>query len=261
MTALVSYYNAINRREFERAYSYWFSPPMSFDQFSAGFAETAAARLIVGPLAVPASDYAPIGVPAMLLAWLKDGTEQMFYGCFYMHGEPVTKPARWYIYDASLKVAPTADLTLLQGACDPLQSVLEIPTFDYGDQPVDVVFSYYNAIVQRDFARAYGYWEAPPKSYEDFVAGFADTASAFVAVIPPEFIEGAVGSQYAGIPTFILAEHHDGSRPTFVGCFVTRRPNPDMIGEVRPWRLYSADVRALPGGSTDAHVLLEDLCP
>ena len=259
---IASYYNAINRKEYERAYGYWEAPSQSYEDFAAGFADTAAVRLVVGPPAVPPSDAAPVGVPVLLMAWHTDGSENDFYGCFYVRQEGGEGPSpRWRLHDAIIHTATKADIRLLQHACDPLQSVLFLPKWDQGAQPVDVIFSYYNAIVNKDYQRAYNYWESPPQSYDDFVAGFADTASAFVALIPPEFIEGAMGSQYAAIPTFIIARQSDGSEPTFAGCFATRRPNPEMIGEVRPWRIYSATVAAVPNNSTDAHILLHQPAP
>lgn len=264
IATLASYYNAINLREFERAYGYWAAPPKPYDDFVAGFADTLVAKLIVGPQAMPVAGDTPVGVPVILLAWHRDGSEHAFYGCFYLApGPEETHPPHWYIQDATIHVTPNRDITLLQHACDPMQSVLYRPVYDRGDHPVDVIVSYYNAIVNHDYERAYGYWENPPLPYDDFVAGFADTSSAFVALIPPVLIEGAAGSQYTAVPTLILALHHDGSRPTFNGCFTTRRPNPDMVGELMPWRLYSARVEAIPGNGTDAHYLLtgEETCP
>jgi len=258
VTLLASYYNAINLRQFDRAYGYWFQPPQPFDAFAAGFADTLAVRLVVGPPALPPDGHAPIGVPVLLFAWHRDASEHIFSGCFYVgktsEGGDISQ---WRIIDARIQATQTADVTQLQHACDPLQSLLDLPRWDWGTQPEDVIFSYYNAIVQRDFERAYGYWEAPPQPYDQFAAGFANTTSAFVALIPHDVVEGAMGSQYAAIPTIILAQHRDGSRPTFAGCFITRRPNPAMVGEERPWRIYNATVQSLPDNSTDAHVLLD----
>jgi hypothetical protein len=38
---LASFYNAINRREYQRAYGYWETPPSLYDQFVQGYADTA----------------------------------------------------------------------------------------------------------------------------------------------------------------------------------------------------------------------------
>ena len=38
---LASFYNAINRQEYQRAYSYWETPPSSYPEFAQGYADTA----------------------------------------------------------------------------------------------------------------------------------------------------------------------------------------------------------------------------
>ena len=44
---LASYYNAINRQDYQRAYGYWETPAEPFDQFASGFADTVSARVII----------------------------------------------------------------------------------------------------------------------------------------------------------------------------------------------------------------------
>ncbi len=262
VTTLASYYNAINRQEYRRAYGYWHTPPQPFDAFAAGFADTTAAVLVTGPYTHPSRSSLRAGVPVYLLAWHKDGSERGFYGCFRL--ERTTAESAWRIQEATLRPAPSGDVTLLQDACAPWPGLLdETVYYDEGSQPVDALMSYYNAIIRREYERAYAYWEQPPQPYDAFVAGFADTASAYVVFIPPERIEGAAGSQYAAVPVLIIATHKDGTRPTFRGCFATRRPNPAIVGEVQPWRLYRATVQAIPDNSTDVHQILaaRELCP
>ena len=49
--------------------------------------------------------------------------------------------------------------------------------YDNPNSPVDLLASYYNAIDRQEYQRAYGYWEMPPSSYDQFAQGYADTAS------------------------------------------------------------------------------------
>src|SRR5215510_12867714 len=49
VTTLASYYNAINSRDFRRAYRFWESPPQSYEQFERGFADTDRVRLLIEP--------------------------------------------------------------------------------------------------------------------------------------------------------------------------------------------------------------------
>jgi hypothetical protein len=118
--------------------------------------------------------------------------------------------------------------------------------------PVDLLASYYNGINRQEYQRAYGYWENPPNSYEEFVSGFADTASVQLIVQPPTRIEGAAGSLYVEIPAVLIALHKDGSVHTFAGCFVIRKSNlqPPDIPEEDVWHLYQAQVEETPSETT-----------
>lgn len=128
--------------------------------------------------------------------------------------------------------------------------------------PVSLLASYYNAINLQDYQRAYSYWENPPDPFDQFAAGFADTASVQVIVQPPTRYSGAAGSLYVETPTVLIADHFDGAQLMYVGCFVTRTSNlqPPDIPEEDVWHLYSADVTEVP---TDSSIpaLLAEACP
>ncbi len=93
VNSLESCYNAINRNEYERAYSYFQgapNPPASvvapFQQFVQGYANTASVQLAVGKVTEDAGAgnlYASI--PTVLQARHTDGSIQTFYGCYVMH--------------------------------------------------------------------------------------------------------------------------------------------------------------------------------
>lgn len=114
--------------------------------------------------------------------------------------------------------------------------------YDFQDQPERLITSYANAISRQDYHRAYDYWESAPQTFADFAAGFADTASVLAVIRVPNIIDGAAGSQYAAIPTLLLATHTDGARQVFRACYVVRRTNPEMTGSPEPWRIYNAAV-------------------
>lgn len=116
--------------------------------------------------------------------------------------------------------------------------------YDDTISPVDTLASYYNAIENHDYLRAYNYWQTAPRTYMDFVNGFADTVSIQLIVEPPTQVEVAAGSAYVEIPTVLIAEHTDGTQHTYAGCFVTRKYNlqPPAIPEEDTWHLYSAHI-------------------
>lgn len=103
---------------------------------------------------------------------------------------------------------------------------------------VEALSSYYAAINDRNYERAYRYWESPTSSFERFVQGFADTDRSRLFVEPRATVEGAAGSLYAEIPTIIIAETRNGRERFFAGCYVMRRRN-DREGT---WRIYRANL-------------------
>ena len=85
-----SFYNAINRREYARAYSYWEAgvstsqlPP--FDQFQRGYANTQSVELTLGQVTggVGAGQLY-YSVPVTLTAHTSGG-QQTFAGCYTLH--------------------------------------------------------------------------------------------------------------------------------------------------------------------------------
>jgi hypothetical protein len=110
-----------------------------------------------------------------------------------------------------------------------------------------VLRAYYDAIAARDYQRAYLEWEgsgaASGKSFTEFAAGFANTASVSVSPGPPGPIEGAAGSRYVEIPVAIAATSRDGAPQRFHGSYVLRRAEVDgATPEQRRWHLYSATI-------------------
>lgn len=124
------------------------------------------------------------------------------------------------------------------------------PRDERGD-PVATLASYFNAINSKDYRRAYGYWESPPSSYEQFAKGFADTDRVRLLVEPPAPAEGAAGSVYSEIRTVIVASTRRGSERVFGGCYVMRRSNVRDRG----WQIYRADVVTFPASARISRLL------
>jgi len=86
-----SYFDAVNKREYARAYSYW-EPAAAqrelpaFDEFVEGYGDTTAVELTLG---VVSSDVGAgqlyFLVPVSLIASLSDGSTQTFAGCYTLH--------------------------------------------------------------------------------------------------------------------------------------------------------------------------------
>jgi hypothetical protein len=267
VAVLASYVNAINRGEFERAWSYWESPPnSSFEDFREGFAGTRSVLLAVRPPAwfgaAAGSTYAPLA--ALLLATQADGSRDSYLGCYLARRQNVDPAgdARWWLYDASVRPAPEggSGAGLLLDVCEqvPPPGPSE-PEYDDQSSPSATLASYVNALNRQEYERAWGYWDAPPNpTFEDFRQGFAGTEEAFLAVAPPTRFDAAAGSMYTSVPAVLLATHSSEGRQSFVGCYVLRRSNVDEGPQ--EWRLYEGTLGEVPDRSPGVE-LLATACP
>jgi len=120
LTTLASYYDAINARDYRRAYSFWDSPTTSFERFTRGFADTDRVRVLVEPSAhvegAAGSAYADIST--IVVATTKVGSERVFAGCYVMRRSNV-QDRGWKIYRGNISQVPssTGVSRLLSQAC------------------------------------------------------------------------------------------------------------------------------------------------
>ena len=112
------------------------------------------------------------------------------------------------------------------------------PKYENFNSPVSLLSSYYDAVNQKDYRRAYEYWQTPTDSYENFVKGYSDTEKVRLIIEPPNRIEGAAGSLYAAVPTVLLATQKDGKQQIFSGCYTVRKSN--LQPSEDNWHIYRA---------------------
>jgi heat shock protein HslJ len=109
VATLASYYNAINARDYRRAYRLWESPASSYEQFARGFADTDRVRLLVEPSTgvegAAGSVYAEI--PAIVVATTRSGNERVFAGCYVMRRSNV-QDRGWLIYRGEVSQVPSS---------------------------------------------------------------------------------------------------------------------------------------------------------
>jgi hypothetical protein len=123
---LVSYYNAINRREYQRAYGYWETPTSPYAQFVQGYADTQSVTLLVGTPATEGAAGSTFGtVPVVLIAQHNNNTTQTFSGCYVTRRtnpgiSPDPNAVLWRIYGATIQEAPAnvPYATLLAQPCN-----------------------------------------------------------------------------------------------------------------------------------------------
>ena len=100
--------------------------------------------------------------------------------------------------------------------------------------PERLVESLYNALSNREYARAWSYFETKPSpDFDTYVAGFEGTGAVDVRTGPAE-ADAAAGTTRWHVPVAIRAIGTDGSETVFSGCYVARLANPQIQGE--PYR-------------------------
>jgi hypothetical protein len=107
LATLASYYNAINSKDYRRAYSYWESPTSSFEKFAAGFADTDKVRLLVDPSThvEGAAGSAFAEISTIVVATTRAGNERVFAGCYILRRSNVSDTG-WHIYRADIAAMP-----------------------------------------------------------------------------------------------------------------------------------------------------------
>ena len=124
-----SFYNAVNRKEYQRAYGYMQlgSDMPDYNAFAAGYADTVSVSLTTGESrlgAAAGSVYAD--VPVVLVAVHTDGSLHKYSGCYVARRPNIGEgnqppPKEWHIYSATVQeVALDADTqALLAQGCAP----------------------------------------------------------------------------------------------------------------------------------------------
>jgi len=130
-------------------------------------------------------------------------------------------------------VASTSPSPPAAATATPTPAQTEPP--DYRDDrstPVAVLESLYNAINNRQYARAWTYWEesdARP-SFEQFAAGYADTAHVDLTT-GPVHTGAAAGNLYFDVPVILHATQTNGSQQIFAGCYTLHLAQPSLQTE------------------------------
>src|SRR6187549_722858 len=83
------------------------------------------------------------------------------------------------------------------------------------DGAIAALATYYDAINDHDYQRAYNLWESPPSSFEQFAKSFAETSHVRILVDPSVRVEGAAGSVFAQISTIVVAPTRNGTERVF----------------------------------------------
>ena len=277
VSLLISYFNALDRREYDRAYSYWQtgSSVGSYVQFKAGYATTQFIIIInTGQVGVSSGAGQRYYVVPVTLQSATTSGPLTFVGCYVEHlALPELQAAPFHglaIASANI-VAVTGGAnadTLRAQACanaglggtQPV-AITQTPGapesgaqfyIDTRSGPLEVIQSLFNAINRQEYGRAYGYWEpgASLLSFDSFQQGYANTQAVQWTYGPVSSDAGA-GQYYYSVPVTVRAQTTGGLQ-TFVGCYVLHLANP-IIQDNPPYQPIGIRAGSLTQVSNNAN--------
>ncbi|HEX2914808.1 MAG TPA: hypothetical protein VH186_28710 [Chloroflexia bacterium] len=281
---LRSFYNAINRKEYVRAYSYWESGASKlapYADFEKGYADTAAVELynaaVQGGAAAGTTYYA---VPVSLKSTKTDGSSQVFGGCYVLRqpnpanfGAPPFTPMS--IYQASVQQVKSGGDTvaIMNQSCKDLGASTEnsftIPPVPHTDAavaasqflddrstPEQEIRSFYNALNRKEYVRAYSYWDSNVKEvgpYQQFAEGYKNTEAVTLITGKAQSDAGAGQLNYR-LPVAITAKQTDGSTKKYAGCYTLKLSQPALFGQPPfiPMHIVTANIKAVAANTDPA---------
>jgi hypothetical protein len=245
---IVSFYNAINRHEYSRAYGYYSNPSTAlgaFDAFTNGYTNTISVALSFGQIfAEGAAGSLYFTVPVLLNANEANNIQSTYAVCYVVRqvqpgnfGAPPFHPMS-IDSGSGKKVSAGTDPN---SACTGQQvgpstipaagESLNIDKNNFIDNrsgAIETISSLLNAINLKQYVRAYSYFEDPanfPGDFNAYAAGYADT-EALAATFGTVQTEGAAGSMYFNVPLVLKATLTSNAIQTFVGCYTLRLAQP-----------------------------------
>lgn len=239
-----SFHNAINRREYARAWSYLASSaPMDLETCSADWEGFARVSMLLGEVLWEIANDASyrVHVAAQLIA--PDGQISTRTRCYSIGPDGDSEGDFGSLAILAMETLP--------GCASPgfveINPVMIPARIDDRSSGEALVRSLYDAIDAGDFARAWSYFAKPPEaSFEDYVAGFDDTLAVAVSVgIGHE--ETRDGVAVIAVPALIAARSGEGTA-SFSGCYFVRPAANARSGPFEPAAIVGSDIRTGPGG-------------
>ena len=279
-----SYYDAIGRRQYLRAYGYW-EPSTTlptFDAFAKGFEATTSAQVELGTVGgSPGAGQLYWSVAAVVLSMTTTGT-QAFVGCYTVHlarpeiqTAPPFKPIAIQAALLQSVATPAAARSALPSACGnanatplpwaaPGTGIDAARYVDDRSAGEEQIRSYYNAVNRREYSRAYSYWEAGAPQltpFTTFASGYANTKSVTLATKPGTIGAGA-GQTYYTVPAVVTASNTDGSTTVSAWCYTLHlgSPSAQATPPFQPLGIQSAKTAQAASGANPSDVL-NSACP
>jgi hypothetical protein len=252
---MLSYVNAINRHEYIRGYSYWIAPGGTLgtlDAFTNSLSAVSSESIKMGTISSSgAAGSIYYSFPVVFVDSLSAGGTKKYAGCFILrlpqpanYGEPPIQPLNIDRGSKTLISSSTSDADALASACSSadypagetavpsVESISDLSANNYIDNrsgAVEVVSSLLNALNNKEYVRAYSYWQNPSFKYDSYAAGFTDTGSV-TATFGTVTSDAGAGQYYYQIPVAEKVITTSNAQQTFVGCYTLHLSNPGMQG-------------------------------
>jgi hypothetical protein len=255
---IISLFNAVNRHEYLRAYSYWQNPGTSLgtlEAFSNGYANTASVDLVFGQISGDAgAGQMYYTVPVIIKGTATNGQKANYAACYVLHlSQPGFQAAPPFSGMAIVRGKAQAvalgasDSTSLAAACGgadyPISSPIAFSIANLADitknnfldnrsGPVEVISSLENALNRKEYVRAYSYWQNPgtlPGPFDAYAAGFSDTDTITATFGAPTTDAGA-GQIYGKVPVALKVRTVSATTQTWVGCYTLHLSQPGIQG-------------------------------
>ncbi len=244
---LIDYYNNINSRRFDLAYGQWTSPPQTYANFAAGYADTSFVSAYFGGFQPGYTTGVQGRVPGVLIGYHTDGSAAAYSGCYDLQYVPgTTGVAQWRITGADFQPLGTIPYG------DTITQALD--RWCYGGTTANGVYTspqamlvdYFSAVNLGDYPAAYALWTQPRQTYANFVAGWATTSETVMFYGAYQYGGGYNAPEFGRVPVVLLGYHTDGSLAAYRGCigvaysgYTTAR-----------WGLWNAYLTTLPTTTT-----------
>jgi len=252
---MLSYFNAINRQEYLRAYSYYSTNADigTLDQFASGYSDTQTVSVVLGDVySEGAAGSIYFTIPMILNVTTTSNTPQKFAACYVLRmaqpanfGAPPVIPM--HIERGTAKSVPVdetiQDPALLGTACPSpdfptgiysapatVEQLADLSSANYIDNRSDAVAlmsSYVNAINRKEYAKAYTYWQTPPEPYDAFASGYTNTGSVTAQFGTP-FVDVNEAQTTYSLPVVLVSTMNNGSIKTYAGCYTMQLTQPTV---------------------------------
>jgi len=284
---IVSYYNALNRGEYLRAYNYWINPSGtqgSLAKFVSGYKYTGRVDLVFGSITSGVgAGQIYYTVPVLLKASAINGVRANYAACYVIHqarpenfGAPPFNPMGIDVGSAANYDLLVSDASALATACSAYpnsgsavavsSNPLNVDKSNFLDNrsgPLETVTSLLNALNRKEYVRAYGYYQNPslyPGAYDPYAAGYADTAT-ITTVFGTSQSVAATSNGYYKQPLAMRVQKTDASIQTFVGCYTLHLAQPagQNTPPFQPMGITAGNFNIV-GNNVDVNPLLAAAC-